>query len=257
MTFKTAMSKDSLIITCEHGGNDVPPDYATLFAQHEELLQTHRGWDPGALKLAQEMAAAFEVPLIASTTTRLLIDLNRSIGNRTLLSEVTRPLPRSAQRHIENLHYRPHRNAVESEVARHIDAGRRVVHVASHSFAPELNGIARPDVAWLYDSRRSDERAFSGLWMAALRERRPDLKLRRNYPYEGKLDGLTSQLRKRYPQESYIGMEIEINQRYPAGDELVWRLLYSDVIAALGDLMQREVATRQQACSGTGGLAAG
>ena len=43
------MTRDALIITCEHGGNEVPAAYAPLFAGHEALLPTHRGWDAGAL----------------------------------------------------------------------------------------------------------------------------------------------------------------------------------------------------------------
>ena len=117
---------DALIITCEHGGNEVPAAYAPLFADHEALLQTHRGWDPGALELAQQMAQALDAPLFAATTTRLLIDLNRSIGHRQLHSEATRALARSTLSDIAARYYRPHRDAVEAEVARRIAAGQRV-----------------------------------------------------------------------------------------------------------------------------------
>ena len=69
-----AVTRDALIITCEHGGNEVPAEYGSLFAGHEALLPTHRGWDAGALMLAQQLATAFDAPLFAATTTRLLID---------------------------------------------------------------------------------------------------------------------------------------------------------------------------------------
>ena len=118
---------DALIITCEHGGCEVPALYAPLFAGHEALLQTHRGWDPGALVLARELAGALKAPLFFATTTRLLIDLNRSIGHPQLHSEITRGLPLAMRRDIEARHYQPHRDIVEAEVARLIAAGRRVV----------------------------------------------------------------------------------------------------------------------------------
>lgn len=233
------MTSDALIITCEHGGNEVPAAYAPLFTAHEALLQTHRGWDPGALELAQQMAAAFDAPLFASTTTRLLIDLNRSIGHKSLHSEVTRSLSLAVRRDMAVRHYLPHRHAVESEVARQIAAGKRVVHIASHSFTPELHGITRPDIAWLYDPRRSAEGPFVARWMAATRRLRPDLKLRRNFPYHGKLDGLTALLRKRHPADHYIGTEIEINQRYfHAGGE-PWDALRRAVIEALATAWRR------------------
>ena len=80
----------SLLITCEHGGNRIPPRYRPLFRGFEALLQTHRGFDPGALTMARELAKAFKAPLFVSTVSRLLVDLNRSIGHPRLYSEATR-----------------------------------------------------------------------------------------------------------------------------------------------------------------------
>ena len=229
----------TLIVSCEHGGNDVPPAYAPLFAGHQALLATHRGWDPGAAELARQLAAAFDAPLFAST--RLLIDLNRSIGHRQLHSEATRSLPLAARREISALHYRPYRGAVETEVARRIEAGERVVHVASHSFTPELGGVVRQaDVAWLYDPRRAGEAAFAAQWLAAMHKRRPDLKLRRNYPYQGKGDGLTSLLRKRHAAERYVGIELEVNQRFAFEGGAAWTALQADITQSLGNALKTQ-----------------
>ena len=231
-------SGDALIITCEHGGNDMPPAHAALFVGHEALLPTHRGWDPGALELAQQMAAALQAPLFASTTTRLLIDLNRSIGHRQLHSEATRGLALATQQGIVKEFYRPHRDAVESAVADKIAAGQRVVHIASHSFTPELGGVVRrADVACLYDPRRAGERLLASRWLAALRLRRPELQLRRNYPYQGKGDGLTSLLRKRHPPALYVGIELEVNQRFFFAGGEAWAALRADIVQALGDVL--------------------
>jgi predicted N-formylglutamate amidohydrolase len=229
---------DALLITCEHGGHEVPAAYASLFAGREALLDTHRGWDPGALELAQQMARALDAPLFAATTTRLLIDLNRSIGHRQLHSQATRGLPAAARREIAAQHYRPHRDAVEAEVARLIAGGRRVAHIASHSFTPELNGVVRQaDVAWLYDPRRAGEGVLASRWLGALRRRRPGLKLRRNYPYEGKGDGLTSLLRKRHAPGQYVGLELEVNQRFCLAGGAAWAALRGDITQALADAL--------------------
>ena len=229
---------DALLITCEHGGREVPAAYAALFAGHEALLNTHRGWDPGALELAQQMALALGAPLFAATTTRLLIDLNRSIGHRQLHSQVTRGLPAAARRTMAAQHYRPRRDAVESEVARLIAGGRRVIHIASHSFTPELNGVVRQaDVAWLYDPKRAGEVALAARWLGALRRRRPELQLRRNYPYEGKGDGLSSLLRQRHAPGQYVGVELEVNQRFCLAGGDAWAALRSDITEALADVL--------------------
>jgi predicted N-formylglutamate amidohydrolase len=234
----SARAGDALVVSCEHGGHAVPPAYAALFAGYEETLLTHRGWDPGALELAQQMAQALEAPLFAATTTRLLIDLNRSIGHRQLYSEATRGLPAAVRRDIIARHYRPHREAVESAVARLIAGGRRVIHIAAHSFTPEMNGVVRlADVAWLYDPRRAGESVAVWRWRQALRQRRPDLKLRRNYPYQGKGDGLMSLLRTRHAPAQYVGIELEVNQRFVAEGGMLWAGLRADIIQALNDAL--------------------
>jgi len=40
----------------------------------------------------------------------------------------------------------------------------------------------------------------------------PQLRVRRNYPYAGKGDGLTSHLRAHFAQSDYVGIELEVNQ---------------------------------------------
>jgi predicted N-formylglutamate amidohydrolase len=225
-----------LIVTCEHGGHEVPPAFAPLFQHHPSLLVSHRGWDPGALELAEALAQAHGAPCLASTTTRLLVDLNRSVGHRALFSEVTRPLPRTTRQEIIALHYRPHRDAVEHEVARHVAAGRSVLHVASHSFTPVLDeAVRRADVACLYDPRRPAETDLAGRWLRAFARRAPGLRLRRNYPYQGRSDGLAASLRKRFADAAYAGIELEVNQAFVAQGGAPWARLRSDLIDALAE----------------------
>ena len=40
----------------------------------------------------------------------------------------------------------------------------------------------------------------------------PELRVRRNFAYAGKGDGLTSHLRVRFAQCDYVGIELEVNQ---------------------------------------------
>ncbi|RYX88313.1 MAG: N-formylglutamate amidohydrolase [Comamonadaceae bacterium] len=228
------MRRDFVIVSCEHGGNEVPAEYAGLFAGHEALLATHRGWDLGALQLAREMAADLDAPLFAATTTRLLIDLNRSIGHGQLHSEVTRSLPLRARRELAAVHYTPYREKLEAEVAQQIGAGRRVVHIASHSFTPVLRGVVRDaDLALLYDPARTGERAVAAQWLVALRQALPALRLRRNYPYEGKGDGVMSLLRKRHAEDAYVGIELEVNQRFVAEGGSAWDQLRQGIVDSL------------------------
>ena len=49
-------------------------------------------------------------------------------------------------------------------------------------------------------------------WKESLAASAPELRVRRNYPYAGKGDGLTSHLRRRFAPSDYIGIELEVNQ---------------------------------------------
>lgn len=207
------MAGDALLFTCEHGGNRIPAPYRALFDGHAALLKTHRGFDAGALQLARTFAAAFAAPLVSATISRLLVNLNRSPGHPALFSEATRGLPAAQRQAIVARHYLPYRRRVEALVAQRVAAGRRVVHVSAHSFTPELYGKVRTaDVGLLYDPRRAGEASLCAAWKEGLAQADPQLRVRRNYPYAGKGDGLTSHLRRRFASSEYLGIEIEINQ---------------------------------------------
>lgn len=201
------------IVTCEHGGNQLPAAYAPLFSGYADILDSHRGWDPGALEVAGLLAGRLQAPFLFTTITRLLVDCNRSPGHRGLFSEISRKLSRQEQKNIMASHHRPHRQKVVNAVAQNLKKGYHVIHLAVHSFAPVLSGIRRQaDIGLLYDSSRAAERQFCRGWQQEITRRRPDLKVRRNYPYRGRSDGLATWLRRRHDAPVYIGIEVEINQ---------------------------------------------
>lgn len=230
---------DYVLITCEHGGNRIPIRYHPLFAGFESMLQTHRGYDPGALALARELAKALAAPLFVSTISRLLIDLNRSIGHPMLYSEATRGAPGPVRRAILETYYLPYRNTVEASIADAIAGGSRVIHIASHSFTPTLDGnIRNADIGLLYDPARPGEVELCHRWQAQLKALAPKMKVRRNYPYTGKSDGLTAHLRRGFPAEVYVGIELEINQKHVLNGGRQWRVLRGRVIEALRRAMK-------------------
>ncbi len=204
---------DVLLLTCEHAGNRIPREYADLFAGAEEVLESHRGWDPGALPLARSLARLLGRPLLSTPWSRLLVEANRSISNPRIWSCYTRGLERREREKILERYWRPHRRAVEEAVEELIALGRRVVHVGVHSFTPQLGGEVRnADMALLYDSRRKAEAEFCRCWLDALGGLEPGLRLRVNYPYLGRADGLTTGLRRKHAEAWYLGIELEMNQ---------------------------------------------
>jgi predicted N-formylglutamate amidohydrolase len=202
------------LVTCEHGGNRIPARYRNSFVGHETLLQSHRGFDFGALDVAREMAQTLGATLIFSTISRLLVDLNRSPAHPRLHAEWVRRLPESCRQRILIDYYQPYRARAEAAIMHALASGKRVIHLSSHSFTPELDGVVRTaDIGLLYDPARAGEAALCGEWRARLKAREPGLRVRRNYPYTGKSDGFAAYLRRRFAANEYIGVELEINQR--------------------------------------------
>jgi len=227
-----ASKPGKLVLTCEHAGNRIPSEYSGLFRNAKAALESHRGWDDGALELARVMERTLATPLHFTTWSRLLVESNRSPNNARIWSSYTAGLPRAERERILERWWRPHREKVEAAVAAAVAKGK-VVHVAVHSFTPELDGEVRnADVTVLYDSSRKKERAFCDRWMGLLRSLDPKLRIRRNYPYLGKADGLTTALRKRYPESRYVGIELEINQGLVGSKG--WSALKANIAESLG-----------------------
>jgi predicted N-formylglutamate amidohydrolase len=223
-----------LLITCEHGGNKIPAQYRPLFASMGSALRSHRGYDPGALALARDLSKAFDAELVYATTSRLLVELNRSPHHKQVFSEATRKLPPHERERLLQRYYRPYREWVETQVAAAVDAGERAVHVSSHSFTPQLDGeVRRADIGLLYDPSRGSERDLCREWQRALRIADGTLVVRRNYPYRGDADGLTTHLRRRFPDGRYTGVEIEVNQKHTLGDGASWRGLRKLLVETL------------------------
>ena len=203
-----------LIVTCEHGGNQIPAEFQACFLGNQSILATHRGLDIGALSAFEEMKKIADFSLY-SETSRLLIELNRSLHHKNLFSEFTKNLSEQEKERIIAQYYLPYRNAVEDKIRSFASKNHTVIHISVHSFTPELNGeIRNTDIGLLFDSRRKTERGFCEKWKTNFSSISKDLRVRYNYPYLGKADGFTTYLRKQFKEADYLGIELEINQRY-------------------------------------------
>ena len=200
-----------LLLTCEHGGNQISVKYQKKFKDAVEVLKTHRGLDIGALEIAILVQKKLKVDLVYSTTSRLVVDLNRTLKNPTLFSEFTTSLSKPEKQKVLDKYYFPHwcnvRKAVKKTIARNDSA----VHVAIHSMTDQLNGQKRRmHLALLYNPIFEEEVLFSSLWIKELRKEFPHFVIARNKPYRGDGDGVTCEMRKE--NKNYIGIELEMNQ---------------------------------------------
>lgn len=230
-----------LVITCEHAGNEVPQEYRHLFEDSPETLGTHRGIDIGALELTNTIAEKMEREAYLHTVTRLLVDLNRSVQNPTLFSEFTREEDLNIREEIFEKYYQPHREKVREEIEDIITQGNQALHIGVHTFTPIWKNRKRKvDVGFLFDPRSNQEQDFCWLWRHELKQRSSALHLKMNEPYRGTMDGFTTSLRRNYADGNYLGIEIEVNQRFtdPSLKE-EWRKLQTHISNSLQATLEK------------------
>lgn len=219
---------DALLVSCEHASNTVAR-HAAAFRGQADVLHTHRAWDPGAALLARELAAACHAPLHEGRFTRLLIDLNRRAQSKAVFSTFT---PDGARESLLEYHS-GWRAGVLADARRLINHGR-LLHLSCHSFTPELNGKARnAEIGLLYDPRRKLEKQTADAWHRALLAALPAMRVRRNYPYKGVSDGVTSWLRRELPAARYAGFELELNQAFAAKPAREWKETRKAIISVV------------------------
>lgn len=221
-----------MIFTCEHGGNDVPAAYAKLFDSPgaRRDLNSHRGYDPGALIAAKFLAKHHATTLIASTTTRMLCDLNRSETNDGLWSKYSRGLDADARSRVLREHYHPYRERVIERVRQTIAGGQVAIHLSIHTFTPRFRGTRRSvDVGILFDPGRTLENEFACDWISRLRTALPRRHVEANEPYRGTDDGLTTYLRTQFDAANYVGIEVEITNRFAGWSDRSQQTLLSAI----------------------------
>jgi predicted N-formylglutamate amidohydrolase len=222
---------DYLIVSCEHGGNRVPSRFRKLFSAR--FLATHRGYDPGALAVARDFAAATGAPLFYSTISRLLVELNRPLGHPQVFFL---NLPETTRQALLQRYYFPYWRAVEAAISK---ARRRVLHLSCHSFTPTFRGVRRTtDIGLLFDPARAAEAEFCRRWRKAILGQSPRLRVRYNDPYPGVFPSLVDALRQKQGERRYVGIQVEINQKFPRGDARRWRALRKVLVTGFEEVMK-------------------
>ena len=205
----------ALILTCEHASAVIPAEIEALFLRYNLLLNTHRALDIGAISLwnsFKEEGASVISLAIKGEYTRLLIDLNRSEKHPQLFSEVTKPLSKNNKQKILQEYYYPYRQKVIDFMN---NRNNFFIHLSVHTFTSSLHDKVRDtDIGLLYDPTRLSEKKLAHLWAKKIKTQIPSYRVRMNYPYQGKSDGFTSFLRKHYSSQNYVGLELEVNQKY-------------------------------------------
>jgi len=212
-----ALDEIAWVVSCEHATNDIPAPWQHLFTD-AEVLQSHRGWDPGAAGVARYFGRQLPAQVFLGQVSRLLADNNRSAGHPKIHAPAVRALPKRDREAIIKAWHAPHQDGVCKAVNAALAGAKRVIHISCHSFTPELNGRTRTaDVGLLYDPKCGGEADLARRWQQAL-QTVSSLRVRRNYPYRGDEDGMIRILRRRFGPR-VLGFELELNQAMLAQGE--------------------------------------
>lgn len=202
------------MLSCEHASWTVPP--GVELGVPVEVLQSQAGWDHGAFDIASRLSEAVGIPVHAGAFTRMFVDLNRPPEHPDVIPAVCYGAPVPGNMHLSagdrqarlELFHAPYWQAIRRDVqARLLDTGE-VLHLSSHSFAPELDPVARTfDVGVLYDPAHAYEAELAERLMFELRG--AGLDVRANQPYSGTGPAVCTSLRQELAGQRYAGIEIE------------------------------------------------
>ncbi len=203
-----ASGRGGFLLVCEHASRRMPASLGDLGLSAEDL-RSHIAWDPGALSVAEKLAAALDSPLVAGRFSRLAYDCNRPPDAPDAISSISegRAIPGNADldataraaraREI----YAPFQTTL-SEAVRHT-ANPAIVTI--HSFTPIYLGVARSvELGVLHDD---DPRLADAV--LAIAPGVTDLSVERNKPY-GPEDGVTHTLRTHALPAGLLNVMLEI-----------------------------------------------
>jgi predicted N-formylglutamate amidohydrolase len=146
----------------------------------------------------------------------MFVDLNRGPEHPDVIPAVCYGEPVPGNVHLSpsdrqarlELFHRPYWDAVRRDVHARLHDTGEVLHLSSHSFAPELDPANRTyDVGVLYDPTHAYEAALAETLMFQLRASNMDV--RANQPYSGTGPAVCTSLREELANRRYAGIEIE------------------------------------------------
>lgn len=201
--------KNSIILSCEHGGNKIPSSVKENLHVSKRLIESHQAFDRGALDLALFLKKQLRVPLINNEMTRLILDYNRTPTNKNYWGILSEKISeKDKQRIVED--NRCYTDQLFEFIKRNYKSSH-VIHLSIHSFTPVYKGkIRKTEIGLLYDPARESERRISRFLKSQLST---SFRVHFNRPYRGTSDGLTKYFRSKF-KKHYSGIEIEINQDF-------------------------------------------
>lgn len=221
-----------LLFLCDHASNRVPADID--LGVDPAVLQNHIAVDIGTDALTRALAAALDAPAILATVSRLVVDLNREVGQAGLIPErsdghvIVGNVDLDPAERIARFH-RPY----HARIAAEIDRARPTLIVAVHSFTPalETGGDARP---WEVGILSNRDRRAADIAIPLLAAQ--GFTVGDNQPYSGQVLNATLDRHAEENGIASLSLEIRNDQIGDDGGVARWAAILAPVI---GDVRNR------------------
>ena len=210
---ENSKGKSQFIFLCDHASNCIPDEYNNLGLNKEERL-AHIAWDPGSLAVAQILSKQFDAPIVRSTISRLVIDVNRSRKAVDLIPTISENTKIPGNENIDvdernkriNLYHNPYHEMINRLIDDRQKTGIKSIVIAVHSFTPIYNNIPRP---WPIGLIPCQDERFSKQFFMALQGDNAKMNIGWNEPYAAK-QGVFYTMHKHADLRQLEGCMIEI-----------------------------------------------
>ena len=229
----------ALVLTCEHASSRLPARLPRDGASRA-ILRTHWGIDLRAWQIARGLARRLGASAVGARWSRLVIDVNRPVGDPTLILReadgVSLPWnrdlsPAEVERRVMEVHV-PYHAEIDRLATRRLVRSVSPFLLAVHTFTPRLGRSRRRfDAGILYiDHGGLARRLGSSL-------RAEGMSVRYNQPYSGPA-GLMYAVDRHGSHHRLPCLEIEVNQDRVATRRGIGRAVAA-IARALGPVLRR------------------
>lgn len=215
----------TFLISCDYATCAVPEAYREVFRGAEDTVTSTRGWEPGALNLAQAFAIKFRTQLVHGDITRLLIDLGQDGDARW--SEFAMTLPETTRPKLVARHEQPYREMLAQRIAEDLLRHPAVLHLMVHTEAETTGKItlATPANAALAEK-------ISHAWRDALTLKNINPVLANTIPPSA----IATFLAEKFPATHYAQIRLSVSQSFfLEGRPLRWEVLKKSLIDSLAE----------------------
>ena len=152
-----------ILLVGDHVSRTIPRVLDNL-GLDETLLEQHIAYDIGTRKLVHHLSQHLDAPAVLAGYSRLVVDLNRSLEDPSVMPEVSDDTPIPGNQNMSEEHrnqrihsfYTPYRKAIDTMLHAFRENGVVPAFISIHSFTPQMAGFVRPwhaGILWDKDPR--------------------------------------------------------------------------------------------------------